>query len=285
MPPKKKNRPKVTPGQVRGIVREMGQPPFNARKRTRVSQKGLVARTRKQEAPKAFTPVQRKFVGAPGRPGYVSPEEKIQRLKETMGPRAKRAVTPTAKPKVQKPLKSRTVTTRAGAKPRLKATGPALRKRIIGIDLRTLPDLVRRGVVSQSEANTIARGVERRAYNIPVQGSGRGPSDSILRREMNMTPMARARLDAEEARLAREAQLSANKQYEESRRNPRVQNPMREPSARRIVEQQVIQADKAIKKAEKEKARRQKKPLRPRGGMLLPPLMGGGGGGAMPRIK
>jgi hypothetical protein len=285
MPPKKKNRPKVTPGQVRGIVREMGQPPHNARKRTRVSQKGLVTRTKKQEAPRAFTPVQKKLVTALGRPGYVSPEEKIQRLREIMRPRAKRAVTPTAKPKVQKPLKSRAVTTRAGTKPRLKATGPDVRKRIVGIDLRTLPDLVRRGVISQSEANTIASGVERRAYNIPTQSGSRGPSDTILRRELNLTPMARARLDAEEARLAREAQLSASKQFEESRRNPRVQNPMREPQARRIVEQQLIQAIKEIQEAEKKNTRRQRKPLRPRGGVGVTPIVPGAGGGLIPKIK
>jgi len=314
MPPKKKNRPKVTPGQVRGIVREMNQPPHNARKRSRALPPGMRTRTPSQERPKEFgkLSVKKNPQGGVGRRGYVDPEFKAWLLKQRMSPKAKRAVTPTAKPKVQKPLKSRAVTTRAGTKPRLKATGPDVRKRIVGIDLRTLPDLVRRGVISQSEANTIASGVERRAYNIPTQSGSRGPSDTILRRELNLTPMARARLDAEEARLAQEARLSAIKQEEESRRNPRVQNPRTGPKVipgGRGAETTIIdpEVDKLIKTARenrkanaaiqreindelvKEKTRRQKKPLRartitPRGGMGIAPIMPGGGG-LISRIK
>jgi hypothetical protein len=314
MPPKKKNRPKVTPGQVRGIVREMNQPPHNARKRSRALPPGMRTRTPSQERPKEFgkLSVKKNPQGGVGRRGYVDPEFKAWLLKQRMSPKAKRAVTPTAKPKVQKPLKSRAVTTRAGTKPRLKATGPDVRKRIVGIDLRTLPDLVRRGVISQSEANTIASGVERRAYNIPTQSGSRGPSDTILRRELNLTPMARARLDAEEARLAQEARLSAIKQEEESKRNPRVQNPRTGPKVipgGRGAETTIIdpEVDKLIKTARenrkakaaiqreindelvKEKTRRQKKPLRartitPRGGMGIAPIMPGGGG-LISRIK
>jgi hypothetical protein len=280
-------------------------------------------RTSSQERPKEFgkLSVKKNPQGGVGRRGYVDPEFKAWLLKQRMSPKAKRAVTPTAKPKVQKPLKSRAITTRAGTKPRLKATGPAVPRRIIGIDLRTLPDLVRRGVISQSEANTIASGVERRAYRLPVERStGRGFSvfglprgdGGILKRELNLTPMARARLDAEEARLAQEARLSAIKQEEESRRNPRVQNPRTGPKVipgGRGAETTIIdpEVDKLIKAARenrkakaaiqkeindelvKEKTRRQKKPLRartitPRGGMGIAPIMPGGGG-LISRIK
>jgi hypothetical protein len=124
--------------------------------------------------------------------------------------------------------------------------------------------------------------------------------------------MARARLDAEEARLAQEARLSAIKQEEESKRNPRVQNPRTGPKVipgGRGAETTIIdpEVDKLIKTARenrkakaaiqreindelvKEKTRRQKKPLRartitPRGGMGIAPIMPGGGG-LISRIK
>jgi hypothetical protein len=275
-------------------------------------------RTPSQERPKEFgkLSVKKNPQGGVGRRGYVDPEFKAWLLKQRMSPKAKRAVTPTAKPKVQKPLKSRAVTTRAGTKPRLKATGPAVPRRIIGIDLRTLPDLVRRGVISQSEANTIASGVERRAYRLPVERStGRGFSvfglprgdGGILKRELNLTPMARARLDAEEARLAEEARRTAIKQEEESKRNPRVQNPRTGPRVipggrgreTTIIDPDVDDVVKAIlknkkarqavtaeidKEEEAEKQRRPKKPLRPRGGVGIAPIMPGGGG-LISRIK
>jgi hypothetical protein len=202
----------------------MGQPPHNARKRTRVSQKQLVARTKNQPAPRSGK-VQRTQTGVKKTPSTIA-AERAQRAKVRLERLAER---------LQRPAK--------------------------------LP-----GVTPRKQVG----GVIPRIYT--PEGK------QILRRELNLTPSARARLDAEEARLAREAQLSANKQFEESRRNRRVQNPMREPQVRRIVEQQLIQAIKEIQEAEKKNTRRQRKPLRPRGGMGIAPIMPGGGG-LISRIK
>lgn len=264
MPPKK-NKPKVTPGQLRGIVREMDKPPFNARKRTRVSQKGLVTRTTKQEKSKSG-PVKRTQTGVKKTPSTIAAERaqrgqmRLKRMAERLQQPAKRATTaPTQKITLPRGIPTKEQVSGTGLR------GVMYRGRLVYLTPGQITALTKSGKIDAPRA-------------ITTEGK------QILRRELNLTPQARARLDAEEARLAREARVSANKQYEESLRNRRVQNPMREPQARRIAEQQVAEGLKAIQKAEKEKARRQKKPLKPRtviprGGMRLPPIMPGGGGG------
>jgi len=309
MPPKKRNRPKVTPGQVRGIVREMNQPPHGARKRPRVSQPKLVARTKFQEAPKAFGKVQvkRNPRGGVGRKGFVPVETKINFFRERMSPKPRKKVASIARPPVQKPLRKANVVTRATGKPRLKAN-TSTRRRISSIDIRTLPDLIRRGVISRKEANDILAGIERRTKRLPVETERVQRGSEILRRELNLTETARARLDAEEARLAEEARRTAIKQEEESKRNPRVQNPRTGPRVipggrgreTTIIDPDVDDVVKAIlknkkarqavtaeidKEEEAEKQRRPKKPLRPRGGVGIAPIMPGAGGGLIPRIK
>lgn len=271
MPPRKKGK-MPTRGQLRSIVREMDKPPFNARKRTRVSQKKLVARTLREKVPQSFGPVKSKIRPAVGRPGFVPVEQKISSFKETMKPTRKRQ------------------TTQSRLKPASRSTGfrgydsGINIPRFVGIDITKLPGLVERGVISRQEANIIIGRATGNKVNATAIPSSRGKQD-ILARDMNLTPQARARLDAEEARLAREARLSANLQYEESKRNPRVQNPMKESQARRTAEAEAREGLRAIKKAEKEKERLKKKPLRPRtitprGGMGIAPIMPGSGGGA-----
>lgn len=266
MPPKK-NKPKVTPGQLRGIVREMDKPPFNARKKTRVSQKGLVTRTKNQPASKSG-PVKKTQTGVKKTPSTIA-AERAQRGQMRLKRMAERLQQPTKRLK-SAPTQKITLPRGIPTKEQVGGTGlrgVMYRGRLVYLSPGQITALTKSGKIDAPRA---------------VTSEGK----QILRRELNLTPQARARLDAEEARLAREARLSANKQYEESKRNPRVQNPMREPQARRIAERQAAEGLKAIQKAEKEKARRQRKPLRPRtivprGGMGVPPIMLGGGGGIM----
>jgi hypothetical protein len=270
MPPKK-NRPKVTPGQVRGIVKEMNQPPFGSRKRTRVSQKKLVARGSRDPIPKSGK-VQKTQTGIKKTPSTIAAERaqrgqmRLKRLAERLQQPAKQAkAAPTQRINLPRGIPTREQVTGTGQR------GVMYRGRLVYLTPGQITALQNSGKLETTRPAT-------------------PDTRQILKREMNLTPQARARLDAEEARLAREAQLSANKQYEESKRNRRIQNPMREPQARRIAEQQAAEGIKAIQKAEKEKARRQKKPLRPRtstprGGMGIAPIMPGGGGMMIPRIK
>lgn len=296
MPPKK-NKPKITPGQLRGIIREMNQPPFNARQRK-------VPRN-KPTPKRASGPVKRTQTGIKKTPATIAQERyqagqmRLQRMAQKLQQPAKRPVAGQvpvglAKPKVQKPQKGG-IRARArggaGKGGKLFYTPGSVGKRLVGIDLRQLPRLVQQGIISQSEANTIRNAAEGRRMSYSQSGVSVRDTSNILKRELNLTPGARARLDAEEARLAREEQLSRNKQYEESKRNRKVQNPLREPAARREAERRAIEGLRAIEKAEREKKKLQKKkpparltpPRTPRGGMMLP-LIPGGGGGAFPQI-
>ena len=323
MPPKK-NKPKITPGQLRGIIREMNQPPFNARQRK-------VPRN-KPTPKRASGPVKRTQTGIKKTPATIAQERyqagqmRLQRMAQKLQQPAKRPVpgqvpTGLAKPKVQKPQKSG-IRTRArggaGKGGRLFYTPGKTGRRLVGIDLRQLPRLVQQGIISQSEANTIRNAAEGRRMSYSQAGVSVRDTSNILKRELNLTPGARARLDAEEARLAREEQLSRNKQYEEARRNPKIQDPMKEPAARRNAERIAIEffreaakSDKAQIAREKAKRRRQKilketsvaidkrnrrkakearttPPRTPRiyvGRGGIPPIMPGGGGGMFQQIQ
>lgn len=271
MPPRKRGK-MPTRGQLRSIVREMGQPPFNARKKTRVSQKKLVARGTRDIAPRSDRPkVTRTYIKKTVKTIAQERAQKAdinrQRLQMRLKPPVKRR---SAKPQISKPKPIRNYDPGVGI------------KRYIGIDIRELPNMVKREIITQSEANILIG--KATGNRVTFTTSGSRPKQDILGREMNLTPSARARLDAEEARLANEARYSANLQYKESQRNPRVQNPMKEPQARRRAEQEALEGLKAIRKAEKEKARLQKKPLRPK---IITPRGGGipilpGAGGSIP---
>lgn len=273
MPPKK-NKPKITPGQLRGIIREMNQPPFNAVRRK-------VPRN-KPTPKRASGKVKRTETGIKKTPATIAQERyqayqmRLQRMEQKLRRPTTRQVSPLTRPKVQKRQES-------GLRPG--------GKRRVGIDLQQLPRLVKTGIISQQEADIIRNAAEGRRVNYRQAGVSVRDTSNILKRELNLTLSARERLDAEEARLAREEQLSRNKQWKESQRNPRIQNPLKEPITRRVVEEQVRTGLREIAKAEKEKKKRQRKPLRPktivprgtgRGGMGGGiPLTGIGGGGLM----
>lgn len=282
-----------TKAELRSIVREMRNPPHNARRRPALPQTKLVTRKRGENPPRSgkvtvsrgLTRTQRAVASATReRPGQwtMPPKPRTQRP----------SATPTSKPKPQKPRVQPAIRTRARAKGgRLFYTPTGPRKRIIGMDIRVLPELVNKGIITQSEANAIRNAAEGRRgvnYNLPV--SARDTSN-ILKRDLNLTPSARARLDAEEARLAREAERSASLQLQESRRNRRVQNPLTESRARQEVERRVAEGLRAIEKAERKQKKLQRKqpsrPIAPRtstGGMI-PMAPGAGGGGLISRIR
>lgn len=280
-----------TKAELRSIVREMRNPPHNARRRPALPQTKLVTRKRGENPPRSgkvtvsrgLTKRQRAVDSAtPERPGQWAMPPK---------PRTKRPAASTAKPKPQKPRVQPAIRTRARAKGgRLFYTPTGPRKRIIGMDIRVLPELVNKGIITQSEANAIRNAAEGRRgvnYNLPVSTRN---TANILKRELNLTPSARARLDAEEARLAREADRSASLQLQESRRNKRVQNPLTETQADQEAKRRVEEGLRAIEKAERKKKRLQRKqpsrPIAPRtstGGMI--PMAPGAGGGLLPRIR
>jgi hypothetical protein len=243
----------------------MDQPPFGSRKRTRVSQKKLVTRSTRDATPKSG-PVKKTETGVKKTPSTLAAEraERAQMRLERMSQR------------LQRPSKSvKAAPTQKIMMPR----GIPLKEQVTGTGLR---GVMYRGRLVYLSPGQITALTKSGKLDIPKVATP--DRQQILKRDFNLTPQARARLDAEEARLAREANLAASKQYKESKVNPRVQNPMREPQARRIAKQQAIEGIKAIKKAEKEKARRQKKPLRPKtttpvGRIPLPPIMGSGGTG------
>lgn len=288
MPPKK-NKPKITPGQLRGIIRDISQPPNNARQRKVPPQTKLVTRKRGENPPRSGK-VKRTQTGIKKTPATIATERyqatqvRLQRLAQRLQQPAKRAKSP-SKPR---PI---TVSRRIPMKADVEGTGKRAvkyRGKVIYLTPGQIKGLVGKGdVVPDSPRNTV----------------------DILKRELNLTPGARARLDAEEARLAREEQLSRNKQYEESKRNRRVQNPLREPAARREAERRVIEGLRAIERAERAKERltgrkkkqrllqetsdaidkrsrrkikeaRQTRPSAPRGGIVP-----GAGGGLLPRIR
>jgi hypothetical protein len=263
MPPKKK--PKLSPGQLRGIVKTMDQPPFGSRKRTRVSQKKLVTRSTRDATPKSG-PVKKTETGVKKTPSTLA-AERAQRARMRLERMSER---------LQRPSKSvKAAPTQKIMMPR----GIPLKEQVTGTGMRGVMYRGRLVYLSPGQITALTK-----AGKLDAPRAAAPDNKLILKRDFNLTPMARERFDAEQARLAREERLSANKQYEESKRNPRVQNPMREPQARRIADQQAIEGIKAIKKAEKEKARRQKKPLRPKtttpvGRIPLPPIMGSGGTG------
>lgn len=236
---------KLTAGQVRRIVKEMDQPPFGSRKRTRVSQKKLVARSTKDTPPKSG-PVKRTQTGVKKTQSTLT-AERAQRAQMRLERMSQRLQRPT---KVSKPASSKKILLPRGIPLRDEVTGTGLRGimyrgRLVYLSPGQITALTKSGKLDMPKVATPDR-------------------QQILKRDFNLTPQARARFDAEEARLAREANLAASKQYKESKVNPRVQNPMREPSVRRIVEEQASEGIKAIKKAEKQKLVKNKKPLRPK---------------------
>ena len=290
-----------TKAELRSIVREMKNPPHNARRRPVPPQTKLVARKRGENPPRSSKVTVSRGLTRTQRIVDSATRERPGQWTMLPKPRVKRPATSTAKPKPVKPRVQPAIRTRARANGgRLFYTPTGPRKRIIGMDLRRLPELVSKGLISQSEANAIRNAAEGRKgidYNLT---SSVKDTANILKRELNLTPSARARLDAEEARLAREAERSASLQLQESRRNKRVQNPLTEGNilSRRPkkgttaaeVEKRVIEGLRAIEQAERKKKRLQRKqpsrPIAPRtstGGMI--PMAPGAGGGLLPRIR
>ena len=246
---------KLTAGQVRRIVKEMDQPPFGSRKRTRVSQKRLVARSTKDTPPKSG-PVKRTQTGVKKTRSTIA-AEKEQRKDVRLEVMQERLKKPT---KVSKPAPSKKILLPRGIPLRDEVTGTGLRGvmyrgRLIYLSPGQITALTKAGKLDMPKVATPDR-------------------QQILKRDLNLTPQARARLDAEEARLAREANLSASKQYKESKVNPRVQNPMDEAKANLTIKKLADERMKAIIRYEKSKAAaekaaaqktlKKKTPLRPK---------------------
>lgn len=282
-PKNPRSKRNVTTGDVARALREMSQPPGNARQRPIWKQKKLVTRMRGENPPKGSrVKVSR---------GMTKLEKAMAQATKERPNREKLKMSPPAKKRAAKPS-SIVISKRIPTKAEVRDIG------LRAVQYRGRVIYLTPAQIKAIESRT-PKGTPQNIYNFPDSFKKYLPSyritADILGRELNLTPTARARLDADEARraamLEEEARLDYKRQVQESKRNPRVQHPALEPITRRVVEEQVRTGLREIAKAEKEKKKRERKPLRPktivpkgtgRGGMGGGiPLTGIGGGGLM----
>lgn len=296
MPPKK-NKPKITPGQLRGILREINQPPHNARQRK-------VPRN-KPTPKRASGPVKRTQTGVKKTPSTIR-EEKYQVRKARLARVLNKLQQPPKRSKSPSKPRPITVSRRIPIKADVEGTG-------------------KRAVKYKGKVIYLTPGQIKGIFGKSGLDSPKNTVD-ILKRELNLTPGARARLDAEAARLQdileREAQLDYRRQAKESARNPLKTTPpdpvwdaknkkwvFLEPLRQAEVDREQYEKVRKIKKEEREEERRtgrkkkqrllqetsdaidkrsrrkikearQTRPSAPRGGIVP-----GAGGGLLPRIR